>query len=223
VRKRLAIPAIVLCLVLLLVGGGLLILHRASQHVPEFYGQAIRADPAAQRDASEMMLRKAAAFVSDVGKEDEWKSLFTEEEINGWLAVDLVENHPDALPASVADPRVSIKPDRLTLACRYDGGRWKCVFSVVFDVYLAEPNVVALRIRKARAGAVPLPLDDVLERIATAAGEMDLELRWQQAEGDPVALLSIRPPRDEGKRVVRIESIKLGEGEIYLAGSSESP
>ena len=191
--------------------------------MPEFYGPAIQADPAAQEDASDKMLQKAAALVSDVGNEDEWKSLFTEDEINGWLAVDLVENHPDALPPSVTDPRVSIEPDRLTLACRYDRGGWKCVLSVVVDVYLAEPNVVALRIRKARAGAVPLPLDEVLDRITTAAGKMDLQLRWQQAEGDPVALVSIRPPRDDDERVVRIESIKLGDGEIYLAGSSESP
>ena len=222
-RRRLAILTIIPCLVLLAVGGGLLALHRASQHVPEFYGRAIQADPTAQKVASDTMLRKAAALVSDVGNEDEWKSLFSEDEINGWLAVDLVENHPDALPPSVTDPRVSIEPDRLTLACRYDWGDWKCVLSIVVDVYLTEPNVTALRIRTARAGAVPLPLDQVLDQITTAAGKMDLELRWQQAEGDPVALVSIRPPRDDDKRVVRIESFKLGEGEVYLAGSSESP
>ena len=191
--------------------------------MPEFYDRAIQADPVAQQDASDTMLRKTAAFVSDVGNEDEWKSLFTEDEINGWLAVDLVENHRDALPSAVTDPRVSIQPDRLTLACRYDRDGWNCVLSVTIDVYLAEPNVVALRIRQARAGAVPLPLKDVVERITAAAEQADLELRWQQAEGDPVALVSIRPPRDEGKREVRIESIKLGEGEVYLAGSSEAP
>ena len=222
-RKRLAILTIVLCLVLLLAVGGLFTLHRASQHVPEFYDRAIQADPATQKDASDKMLQKAAALVSDVGNEAEWKSLFTEDEINGWLAVDLAENHPDALPSSVTDPRVSIKPDRLTLACRYERGGWKCVLSVVLDVYLADSNVVALRIRKARAGAVPLPLDEVLDRITAVAGKADLQLRWQQAEGDPVALLSIRPPRDDDERVVRIESIKLGDGEIYLAGRSESP
>ena len=222
-RKWLAILTIVLCVVLLLVGGGMFTLHRASQHVPEFYGLAIQADPVGQKGASDKMLRKAAALVSDLGNEAEWKSLFTEDEINGWLAVDLVQNHPDALPSSMADPRVSIEPDRLTLACRYDWGDWKCVLSVVLDVYLADSNVMALRIRTARAGAVPLPLGEVLNRITTAAEKMDIELRWQQADGDPVALVSIRPPRDDDKRVVRIESIKLGEGEIYLAGSSESP
>jgi hypothetical protein len=223
VRKRLAIPTIVLCLVFLVVGGGLLTLHRALQYVPDFYGPAIQSDPAVQKDASDKMLRKAAAFVSDVGNEDEWKTLFTEDEINGWMAVDLVENHPDALPSSVTDPRVSIEPDRLTLACRYDRDGWKCVLSVVVDIYLADSNVIALRIRKARAGAVPLPLDKVLDGITTAARKMDFHLRWQQAQGDPVALVSRRPPRDDEERVVRIESIKLGDGEIYLAGASESP
>ena len=222
-RKWLVIVTSVLCLVVLAIVGGLFTLHRASQYVPEFYGTAIQADPIVQKDASDKMLQKAAALVSDVSNEDEWKSLFTEEEINGWLAVDLVENHPDALSPSVTDPRVSIKPDRLTLACRYDHGNWQSVLSITVDIYLAEPNVVALRIRKARAGAVPLPLEEVLDQIAMAARKMDVQLRWQQAEGDPVALVPIRPPRDDNERVVRIESIKLGDGEVYLAGSSESP
>jgi hypothetical protein len=218
----LVILTIVLCFVLVLVGGVLFSLHRASQHVPEFYGEAIQADPVAQKDASDKMLQKAAALVSDVGDQDQWKSVFTAEEINGWLAVDLVQNHPDALPTSITDPRVSIEPDRLSLACRCDWNGWQCVLSVVVDVYLAEPNVIALRIRKARAGAIPLPLEEVIDRITGAAQKMDVQLRWQQSEGDPVALLSIRPPRDD-EAEMRIESIKLGEGEIYLAGSSEPP
>ena len=52
-------------------------------------------------------------------------------------------------------------------------------------------------------------MDKVLDRITTAAGKMDVQLRWQQAEGDPVALVSIHPPRDDDEQLARIESRKI--------------
>ena len=204
---------------LTVVGGGFA-LFQATRQVPDFYHQALQADTAAQRVASDEMLQKAAALASDLKKEGTWRALFTAEEINGWLAVDLTDNYPGALPESLSDLRVTIGSDQLTLACRLDRDGWQCVVSLLVEVYLAEPNVLALRIRKARAGAIPLPLDDVLEQISRAARRMDLELEWRQADGDPVALLSIRSPKDADGRLVRIESLELAENEIYLAGST---
>ncbi len=132
-RKRLATLTTVICVLLTAVIVGLSVLHGASRHVPEFYARAIQADRGAQRDASAVMLRKTAALVSDVGNEEQWKSLFTSDEINGWLAVDLVENHPHALPSTIADPRVQIEPNRsdqesqdITVDVREDVGDEEC-------------------------------------------------------------------------------------------------
>ena len=44
-------------------------------------------------------------------KAGHWEIRFTADEINGWLAVDLVKNHPNALPPTLKDPRVSIDPN----------------------------------------------------------------------------------------------------------------
>ena len=210
------------CLVVLLaIVAGIYALYRASQHVPEFYRQALQADRAAQSKASDRMIQHATALANDVRKEGRWEAVFTAEEINGWLAVDLVKNHPGALPASIRDPRVVIEPEQVMVACRFEEGKISGVVMLAVEPYLQEPNVLALRIRKARAGLLPLPLNDFLDLATKAAARAEIDLHWRQADGDPVAIFRIPPPRDVKNRVVSIDTIRLSAGQISLAGSTE--
>ncbi len=52
-----------------------------------------------------------------------WSAVFTDEQINGWLAADLPEKFPQLLPPEIQDPRVVFAPGQLQLACRYTGSR----------------------------------------------------------------------------------------------------
>jgi hypothetical protein len=205
---------------LLLAGVAVVAFYRAAGHVPEFYRQALDVEPAKQQAASEVMIKRATDLASDVQKPGAWQATFTAAEINGWLAVDLVKNHADLLPGTITDPRVAITPDAVTVACRYREGRINTVLSLSVDAYLEGPNVVALRVRKARAGALPLPLDDVLKQIARATDRLEWRIEWRQAGGDPVALVCIPSPRDKHRRVVQLETLRLGNGEIHVAGTT---
>jgi hypothetical protein len=220
VRKWIWIAASVLGGLMLVVAGGVFALYRASQQVPEFYQEALQADPAIQTRTSDHMLQKAADLASDLKREGQWQALFTAEEINGWLAVDLVQNHPHALPPGVSQPRVAIGPQEMMLACRLRREDLSGVLSLTIEPYVAEPNVIAVRIRKVRLGALPLPLKQVLDQISQAARQMDFHLQWQQADGDPVALISVPPPRDEKNQRVQVENLRLGEGEIFVSGTT---
>lgn len=207
--------------VLLALGVGAYVLYRASQRVPEFYREALQATPKDREEASDEMVQQVTALASDTQKDGVWEAVFTAEQINGWLAVDMPRNHPDLLPSSVSDPRVTIEPEQVRIACRANRGDWTGVVSVAVDVYLAEPNVVALRIREARVGSLPLPLQGILDKISQEAAQTDIEIRWRQAEGDPVVEVLIPPPRDKDDKRVRIESLQLGEGRVYVSGSTE--
>jgi len=222
VRKKLRIALLIFLGVLAVIAAGLFGLYRASQQVPKFYRQAITLDPVAQKQASDQMLQQAAALASDLRKEGRWQAVFTAEQINGWLAVDLLENHPGALPRSLRDPRVAIDPDGVTLGCRFQRGNLNSVVTLTIQPYLPEPNVLALRIHKARAGLLPMPLAEILDRISQTARRMELRLEWRQTDGDPVALISIPPPRDQQGKVVRIETLRFRDGEIYLAGTTRA-
>jgi len=220
-RKLIWTLVFVVAGLLLLLAGGAFLLLKAAQQVPDFYREALKAEPAVQKKASDEMLRQATALASDVKKEGQWHALFTAEQINGWLAVDLVKNHPLALPQGVSDPRVAIDPKRLTMACRVRRIGFDGVVTLTIDAYLPEPNVAAFRIRSVRAGWVPIPMDWILDRVGEIAKRLELKLQWRQLDGDPVALFSIPSTRDENDNVVRVEAIQIGEGEIYLSGSTE--
>lgn len=221
-KRILIISAVVAASLLFLAALGLLILWQASQIVPDFYAEVLAIDPAEQRTASDTMIQKATVLVSDVQKTGRWEALFSEQEVNAWLSVDLEENHQNSLPSGVDDPRVAIEPGGLQMACRARRGGIETILSVSLDIYLVEPGVLGIRIRRVRAGAVPLPLADVLELIRDVGDKQGLHIRWQQAEGDPVAIVRINPVV-KGDKSVLIDNLELAEGEIYMSGSTEKP
>ena len=220
-RRWLKIAVWTVAGLLLLAGIGAVAFYRAAHYVPEFYQQAVEVEPVQQQAASEVMIKRATDLASDVQKSGPWQATFTAAEVNGWLAVDLVKNHAGMLPGTISDPRVAITPEAVDVACRYRDGRINTVLSLSVDVYLEGPNVVAVRVRRARAGALPLPLDDVLKQIARATDRLEWRIEWRQADGDPVALVSIPPPRDKHRRVMQLETLRLGNCEIHVAGTTK--
>lgn len=220
-KKRLGIAVGAIGLLVVITGGGLFVAYRATQHVPAAYRAALEADSDAAAEGSDAMLEKTTALASNLERPGAWSARFTAEEINGWLAVDLPRNHPDALPADLRDPRVAIQPGDLTVFCQYDDDGFQTVLSLTVDAYVSEPNVIAVEIRKARAGALPLPLGKVLDRVTQAAQRWDFRVRWRQAGGNPVALLTIPPAEDTEGKQVQLNDLRLAEGELYLAGSTE--
>lgn len=192
----------------------------ASQRVPEFYRRAIAQKPELQQKDSEELLQQATALASDVQSSRHWQALFTEKQINGWLAVDRPRHFPDLLPPEVRDPRVSIEEEEATIAFRYKSGKISTVFSIKFDIYLESSSIVALHVRSAHAGSVPVPLSDVLATIGQAADSLEVPLVWRQIDGEPVALITIPAARDEDNRTLKLETIELHDGKIYLAGTS---
>lgn len=202
-----------LLIVLVLLG-----LYLAAQHEPEFFREAMEIDSAVLEKASDRMLKQAAALQSAARKEGRWEALFTAEQINGWLAVDRAKNHPNILPPAWTDPRVSIDLKQVIVVCRKQGSLSR-VLSLTIEPSVPEPNVLALRIVGARAGFLPLPLGQVRERISQVARDLQLQLHWRWAGRDPVAMLSLPEPEDD--LAVRIDTLRLGDGEIYVAGSTK--
>jgi hypothetical protein len=218
VAKLLRIGGLLVGALLLLLGLAAWWLYSAAREAPEFYAEAIASPPVGQEEASDELLHQATKLTSRARREGRWEATFTAEQINGWLAVDFMKNHAQSLPPGVSDPRVQIRPDGATVAVRWDNGGFETVLSLDADLYIAEPNVLALRIRQARAGSLPVPLDGVLDGLAEAAGNLDVGVEWLQADGDPVAMITIPPPKAERDMRIWIESVELRDEAVYLAG-----
>ena len=202
----------------------LVLLYRASQQEPEFYEHALLVEPSQYEEAGDELEKNVLDLRNEVQHIGRWEATFTDDQINGWLAVDMPKKFPDTLPSTVSDPRVSIIPNLAQVACRYSSSRFSAVVSLGLDIHTTdEPNIVAVRLKKIRAGSVPLPVVEKwkgeLERAALRA---ELPLKWEQIDGDDVALVTIPTGRSKrsGARLL-LETIELRDGEVYLAGRTE--
>ena len=196
------------------------IVYLALQRVPEFYRQALVQDSASARAASDKMIQRSSVLASDLNKAGRWQAVFSAAEINGWLAVDLVENHPIELPPGFESPRVAITPTQVLLACRVRRYGTSSVVSLAVEPYLAEPDVIALRLRSVRAGAIPLPLRPLLDALTQQAERANMRVQWRHSGGDPVALLSFGPPSGGRRRQLHVDKLSLAEGKIHVAGTA---
>jgi hypothetical protein len=221
-RRALKIVAILSAVVVVTIGVSLFSIYEASQLVPEFYHEAISRDLQQQVESRDQFVVRATALASDLHQSDRWQSLFTAEQINAWLSLELASHYPDLLPEEMRDPRVSIRDKEVTIACRYESGGMAAVLSLTIDAYLQEPNVLALRIRRARAGALPVPLAQVLDGMTQAARELKLRLEWRKIQGDPVALIHFGSRRDESFEGLNLQTIELRDGELFVSGSGNS-
>ena len=219
--RRLRIILLIGCGVPVVLIAVLVGVFLALRYEPKFYRDALAVGADVQEKGSDEMLQRVAALVSSVKKTGKWQSHFTAEQINGWLAVDFEKNHHGTLPPFLRDPRVAIEPDRIVLACRYDWRFVSTVLTLTVELYMPEENVLALRIVKARAGLLPMPLGKVLDAISDAAWRSEWRIEWRQTGGDPVALLRVPPPDNAGDLAVKLETIRLGKEGIVVSGSTE--
>lgn len=196
-------------------------LYFAAGHVPQFYRQAIAVDAAVDRQGSDRMLQRSTALASDLKRGGRWAVQFTAEELNGWLAVDLVENHAGSLPPGIEAPRLAIDRARVMLGCRYRLGFLQTVLWIEVEPYLTGRNAVAFRIHQIHAGWLPVPMQRVLASIDEAVRQADLRIEWSQSRGNPVALISL-PPHREAQNRFTLDALRLTEGKLYASGTSRS-
>ena len=213
-----ALAAAALAVVLLAWAG-----YRAARYEPPFYRQVLQADPARQAELGDQLELAFLDLHNDSRQIGRWEAQFTDEQLNGWLAADLPAKFPELLPPQVQNPRLVIESQQVRFACRFTSEAVSTVVSFTLELHLTdEPNTLAIRIGKVRAGALPVPLRQFLDPISTAASNSRIPLRWSQADGDPVALLTIPAKHEEfAEGEVHLDTIELREGAVYLAGSTD--
>lgn len=216
-RRWFAVAFAIVVVCALAAGLGLYGVYRAAQEVPEFYAEAT-AMPDIQADKrSEEFTGRALALAGDVAKEGSWSSMFTDDEINGWLTVDLVEKHPNLLPPNFEQPRIKILDNHVQIGVKCELRGVKTIAWIDIEGQMTKDHELALRFRQIRAGAVPLPLSTILDAVKKSAEAFEVPLRWSTEGGDPIAIVGLPTPTKKGVRY-QLERFSLKPGELFLAG-----
>ncbi|MGO9115918.1 MAG: hypothetical protein ACLP9L_42470 [Thermoguttaceae bacterium] len=204
-----------------LLAAAIYAIYRASQQVPEFYAKELSIPAEAQEKESDRLLQQATVLHNDLHHIGSWRQVFKAQTINGWLAVDLPRNHPTLLSRGMHDPRVDIGPQGITMACQVDRGGFHVVVSLQISAFVESDDIVGLRVHKARLGAIPWSFRTVLDKVTDVAQKSNVDIRWRQADGDPVALIKITSAQGDRKQIIHINTIRLEEGALVVAGTTE--
>ena len=198
---------------------------RQTRHIPEFYQRATSTDSGGPKSSGRVMIDTTVEPMlsnSDVPVVDSWTAIFTVEEVNAWLSKELPTSFPQLLARGATDPRICIEHGRVLAAARYKTQHLDLVISCELAVELTEePNMLALRVKHLRAGALPIPLTNFLTGISKEAAKGDVDIRWDDTEAGPVALVKI--PSEHPRYVtnpVLVESVQLVDGALVLSGNT---
>jgi hypothetical protein len=198
------------------------LVYRSAQFLPEFYQSALAVDEDLNATQGDVFETKLLDLQNDARSKTKWQATFSEAEVNGWLASDLLEKFPESLPENVLDPRIAISPNRLNLAVRLQSPRLSAVVVAEVDVFVTEvPGQIAIRIEYVRAGWIPIPVTRIADQLAQSLRRSRIRVSWTEMEGVPVALLTLPPDLVKlGNSRVELESIQLLEDTLVLTGVS---
>ena len=175
-RKRHKILALAATAALIVGGVATLWVYQATQHVPAFYRDAVELDVDDQTPVRDEFVAQLTALASDSNHEGPWQTLFTADQINAWLALELNQNYPDMLSEGFCDPRISLRANEATIACRYETEKMSTIVSLTVDAYVTSRTCWHVH-RRPRQGALPLPLGQILDGVsAHVARQLKLRL-----------------------------------------------
>jgi len=185
-----------------------------------FYTAALAVDPLRLAAGSRELESRASALYSESRQPGGWKAAFTEEQINGWLAVQLANSFRDALPANLIEPRISIGEDSIALAFRTRRGGVDTVVTARAAIMLTDGGRLAVRLESVHAGALPLPAMQVAEDISRACRELELPVSWTQDNGQPVAIVDVSGSTGTSGKTISLAALELRSGTIYVEGET---
>jgi hypothetical protein len=176
--------------------------------------------PRAQRDENaKQFVASSLQLSNDIRNEPNWEAVFSDQEVNAWLAQDLLTHFAEHLPPEVRQPRVVFETDRIVLAFQYRQSGIETVITVMAKPRVSRDNTVELTIEAVRAGILPVYADGVLDRITGHAQSRGIDVSWTHREGYPVVTLYYSPNLQ--REDVRLETLQLRSGQIRLAGRSD--
>ena len=200
----------------------LLVLYRATRHVPDFYRQALIFSPEQKQDYGKQFRDQVLQLKATAAREEQFETTWSAEQINGWLATTVADHHAHQLPPNMHDLRVALGKGQARIGCRYQKGKIDTVVWLVVDVRLTDQsNVLELRLRGLKAGLVPFSIERFQAHVAAALQRAKVSVRWIEGEDDVTARLEL-PDRfaDVPGKSVRFEKIELRDGILVLSGNA---
>ncbi len=128
--------------------------------------------------------------------------------------------HANASFIFLQSPRIALENDRLRFAFRLGSGKLSTVVSADLKLWLAkdEPNVMAIQISSLKAGAIPVSLVSIFDRLLDQARQNGIDANWYRYKGNPVVV--IRFQADQARPTMLFQALEVERGSITIRGKN---
>jgi len=194
-----------------------------AQQKPEFYAKALDRKPEEAKALGSAMEQTVFDIYNSALVPDQWRGELSEDEINGWLASELLEKFPELLPDEIKAPRVELSKGKLEVACRCSYKDLEGIAVGEFDLFCTDKlNQIAIRIGGIKLGIVPFPVTQFADQITEGLQRSGYESSWTEQEGDPVLLIDVPEDHlkiDESFRV-EVKSFDIEDQKMVITGET---
>lgn len=195
--------------------------YSSTQSEPTFYREALQVSREVYVKAGDEFENRALEVHNQLVDSGAWDVTFTAEQVNGWLVSDLPEKFPEALPKSVANPRIAFATNSISIAFHYDEPRFSGVVTATVEPFLTDkPNQLGIKVIRVRSGLIPLPIDQIMKVASREAASAHVPLQWTQEDGLPVALiqLDLKEANESGELRYLLEQIEIKKNQLRIRG-----
>jgi hypothetical protein len=210
-----------------LLGVGLLFMAGLMlAHEPEFYRRVAVPAGDERLATSNSFMSKVFLFWANFNDgADTWTSPFTQDQLNSYFEEDFIRlgDAKSFSDIGITDPRLEFIDDQIRLGFRYGAGAFSTVVSYDLKVWLvsSETNVLAIEILRRRAGAIPIPTQQIFRELKEIAREKNIDIDWYRHDGNPVAIVKFQT--DRPRPTAQLLNLELSSGKLKLQARSLDP
>ncbi|HEY1380983.1 MAG TPA: hypothetical protein VGF55_29555 [Gemmataceae bacterium] len=218
-RRRAFLGVVAILVALFATTGTALALF--ARHVPAFYERSALPPGEPRRCHCRDFLSRSSELFNMMGGTRSWDQEFTQDQFNGYFQSQDEDGELSAriveIPDEIKDVRVAFEEDLIRVGFRYGEGRWSCVVSVEFRVWLVahQANVIALELCDFRAGALPLGTRSLIDFLTEAARRENIDVTWFRHGGHPIALLKLQA--NQSRPTFQLRRLEVHPGRFVIA------
>ena len=217
--KRYLLFFFLMLLLLAGISGGL---YWSSAQVPDFYQEALReqAEPEVRQEEAKEFVQRSMRIVNDVrNHEPLWSQEFSEQQVNAWLAEELHQKYDEWVPDGVSDPRIRFEKNQVELGFHLTLPKWSGIISLKFKPWLMKENRLVLELEHARAGLLPIPIDEAITELIQEARKEGWFIEWGQSNGNDALIVYLDRRKPE---LPELTTLAVETGIFRIAGKTES-
>jgi hypothetical protein len=207
-----------------LIGTGLTALGVTVKHVPNFYLQS-QVEPGEGRTVlANQCLRNFTQMIIDRdARQEDWGSNASEAQLNSFFEVifPTLGEGESLRKLGIGAPVVTLEDDHMRLAFRYGSGLFSTVVSYDLKVWLVpkEANTIAVEIVSARAGALPISSQSILQQLSEFGRKQNKKVNLFRHEGHPVAVIGLQAEQDPHPKWI-LTTVEVHQNALLIHGKT---